>query len=114
MKGLVFIVAVSIALGTVGAWADSPGTPGPSRYTLTDIYDYLNSGSTATVGGHTLEPPAGAVPGDTRFRTLNQIYEDIKDKYDQCPATAADVKSGVRFFSTVSGSWGIQTGTHPF
>jgi hypothetical protein len=89
-----------------------PGTPGPgTRYTLSDIYDYLNSGTTATITGHTLEPPSGAVPGDIRFKTLNQIYEDIKAKYDQCNTTAADVKSGQKFFCTQPGSWGVQIGT---
>jgi len=111
MERLAFIAAIFIALGTMSVWADSPGTPGPSGYTLSDIYDYLNSGSTATISGHTLEPPSGAVPGDTRFKTLDQIYTDTKTKYDQCDATAANVTSGKKFFSTQSGSWGVQTGT---
>ena len=112
MKRLAFIVAAFAVIGAVSAWAgDSPGTPGPTRYTLMDIYDYLNSGTTATIAGHTLEPPSGALPGDTRFKTLNDIYTDTKTKFDLCDATAADVKAGKKFFSTVSGSWGVKTGT---
>jgi len=111
MKRLAFIAAIFIALGTVSVWADSPGTPGPSGYTLSDIYDYLNSGSTVTIGGHSLEPPSGAVPGDTRFQTLNRIYDDIKAKFDQCTATGANVEEGKTFFSTQSASWGVRTGS---
>jgi len=111
MKRLAFIAVIFIALGTVSVWSNSPGTPGPSGYTLSDIYDYLNSGSTATISGHTFEPPSGAVPGDTRFKTLDQIYSDIKAKFEQCTATAANVEEGKTFFSTQPGSWGVQTGT---
>ena len=111
MKRLAFIAAIFIALGTVSVWADSPGTPGPSGYTLSDIYDYFNSGSTATISGHTFEPPSGAVPGDTRFKTLDQIYTDTKAKFDQCTATGANVEEGKTFFSTQSASWGVRTGS---
>jgi len=113
MKRLAFIVAMFITLGVASAWAagDSPGTPGPTMYTLANIYDYLNSGTTATLGGHDLEPPSGAVPGDTRFRTLTEIYSDIKGKFDLCDTTVADVQVGKKFFSTASGSWGVATGT---
>jgi hypothetical protein len=112
MKRSAFVVVMCIALGMAGAWADSPGTPGPSRYTLSDIYEYLNNGTTATIVGHTLEPPSEAVPGDTRYNTLNQIYDDIKAKFDQCDATPSKVLDGTKFFSTQPGSWGVRTGTY--
>ncbi|MCX6354375.1 MAG: hypothetical protein NTZ78_05665 [Candidatus Aureabacteria bacterium] len=89
---------------------DSPGAPsaGSGLYTLSQIYDYLNSGIAATPAPSFQEP--GAAPGPT-MRTTKQIYDAIKAKYDQCDATAADVKSGKKFFSTLSGSWGVRTGT---
>ena len=83
MKGLILSVVFMFAFGVVVVLADSPGPPAATGYTLQDIYDYLNSGMEATEGGHSLEPPAGAVPGDTRFKTLTEIYEDIKAKFDQ-------------------------------
>ncbi|MCX6354333.1 MAG: hypothetical protein NTZ78_05450 [Candidatus Aureabacteria bacterium] len=45
------------------------------------------------------------------MKTLNEIYDDIKAKFDDCGATAADVKVGKTFFCTQAGSWGIQTET---
>ena len=91
---------------------DSPGEPsaGSGMHTLQQIYDYLNSGIKTTPVPIFQEPGAG--PGAT-MKTLEEIYEDIQAKFDQCPATAADMKSGVRFFCTQPGSWGIQTGTRP-
>ena len=82
-----------------------------TMYTLDNIYYYLVDGTTATEGGHDLEPPSGAVPGDTRFKTLSQIYQDTKAEFDQCDATAADVAEGKVFFCAETGSWGVQTGT---
>ncbi|MCX6354008.1 MAG: hypothetical protein NTZ78_03770, partial [Candidatus Aureabacteria bacterium] len=77
-------------------------------YSLSQIYDYLNSGIKTTPVPSFQEPGTG--PGPT-MRTLEEIYEDIQAKFDQCAATAADMKSGVTFFCTKSGSWGVQTGT---
>ncbi|MCX6354296.1 MAG: hypothetical protein NTZ78_05255 [Candidatus Aureabacteria bacterium] len=89
---------------------DSPGLPsaGSAMHTLQQVYDYLNSGIKTTPVPSFRGPGAG--PGPT-MKTLEEIYQDIQAKFDQCPATAADVKSGVRFFSTQSESWGVKTGT---
>lgn len=89
-----------------------PGTPGPSRFTLSDIYNYINSGTTATIGGHALEPPSASIPGDSRFKTLNQIYYDIKAKFDRCDATSDVVMPGYTFFCTRPGDWGVRSGTY--
>lgn len=82
-----------------------------TMYTLGDIYYYLTEGVTATAGGHSLEPPAGATPGDSRFQTLIQIYQDAETEFNRCDATAADVTGGKVFFSVEAGNWGVQTGT---
>lgn len=51
------------------------------------------------------------MPGST-MKTLEELYQDIMAKFDQCTTTtAADVKSGKPFFCTQSGSWGVRTGT---
>ncbi|MCX6353497.1 MAG: hypothetical protein NTZ78_01175 [Candidatus Aureabacteria bacterium] len=107
--GVMFLVGLG-GMAVAGS-LDSPGDPsaGSGMYTLSQIYDYLNSGTEATPIAGFQEP--GSAPGST-MRTTKQIYDDLKAKYDLCPATAADVKSGVNYFSTVSGSWGVRTGTY--
>ncbi|MCX6353922.1 MAG: hypothetical protein NTZ78_03320 [Candidatus Aureabacteria bacterium] len=81
---------------------------GSGMYTFQEIYDYLNSGSEASIAGSFQFPSAG--PGST-MKTLAEIYDDIKAKLDQCEATVADVKLGKTFFSTQPGAWGVRTGT---
>ena len=89
---------------------DSHGPPsaGSGMYSLSQIYDYVNSGIEATPVPSFQEP--GAPPGPT-MRTTKEIYDNIHGNLSQCAATAANVDSGVKFFCTVSGSWGVQTGT---
>lgn len=90
---------------------DSLGIPsaGSGMYSLSQIYDYLNSGIEATSAPSFREPIAA--PGST-MKTTKQIYDDIKAKFEQCAiTTAAEVKSGNPFFCTQSGRWGVQTGT---
>ena len=84
-----------------------------SMYTLDDIYYYLIDGKPATPGGHDLEPPDGAEPGDTRGKGLSQIYEDTRDEFDQCNATVADVFEDKKFYCVQAGSWGVKSGTRP-
>ena len=77
-------------------------------YTLQNLYDYLTSGTALTVPGSFQEPGAG--PGST-MKSTKQIGDDVKALFVQCDAAVADVKTGKKFFSTVSGSWGVKTGT---
>ena len=100
--GMIFLLGMSQIVS-----AQVSGT----MYTLGDIYYYLMDGVTATEGEHSLEPPAGAAPGDIRFKTLTQIYQDAETEFDRCDATAADVAGGKVFFSVEAGNWGVQTGT---
>ncbi|MCX6355488.1 MAG: hypothetical protein NTZ78_11400 [Candidatus Aureabacteria bacterium] len=103
--------ASSLCGMAVAGSIDSPGLPssGSGMYTLSQTYDYLNSGIDVTLVPAFQEP--GAAPGST-MKTMKQIYEDIKAKFAQCSATAADsVESGKSFFCTKPGSWGVQTGT---
>jgi len=115
MKKLIGVILSMLFLAGISYLAvagsiDSPGAPsaGSGMYTLLEIYDYLNSGTVAPTPGPFQMPGAG--PGST-MKSLKEIYGDIKAKIDQCGATAADVKTGKTFFSTLSGSWGVQTGT---
>jgi len=88
---------------------DSPMAPssGSGMYTLSQTYDYLNSGIDVTPVPAFQEP--GAAPGPT-MKTTKQIYEDIKAKYIQCDASPEQVMHPAVFFSTDADNWGIQTG----
>jgi len=105
---LMFMVGLSGL--TVAGNLDSPGAPsaGSGMYSLQNLYDYLTSGTTLTVQGSFQEPTSG--PGST-MKTTKEIGDAIKALFDLCPVTSADVKSGVRFFCTQAGSWGVKTGT---
>ncbi|MCX6354140.1 MAG: LamG domain-containing protein, partial [Candidatus Aureabacteria bacterium] len=89
---------------------NSPGAPsaGSGMYTFSEIYDYLNSGTVAPALSPFRGPSAG--PSST-MKTTKQIYDDIKAKFDECEATAADVEQGKTFFCTKPESWGVRTGT---
>ena len=104
------MVAVGMAGMAVAGSIDSPGLPsaGSGMYTLQNLYDYLTAGTTLTVSGTFQEPSAG--PAGT-MKNTKQIGDDVKALFDQGVATAADVKSVVKFFSTVAGDWGVKTGT---
>ncbi|MCX6355089.1 MAG: fibrinogen-like YCDxxxxGGGW domain-containing protein [Candidatus Aureabacteria bacterium] len=105
------ILASGVGGMAVGGNIDSSGAPssGSGMYSLSQIYDYLNSGTAATIPGSFQEP--GAAPSST-LKTTKEIYDDIKAKLDLCATTtAAHVKAGQLFFCTQPGSWGVQTGT---
>jgi len=112
---LVVVLSVMVASGlcstVVAGSVDSPGAPssGSGMYSLSQIYNYLNSGIKTTPVPSFQEPVAA--PGPT-MKTTKEIYDDIMAKFDQSAATTAeDVKSGKPFFCTQPGSWGVQTGT---
>ena len=90
---------------------DSPGAPsaGSGMYTLQNLYDYLTSGAALTVQSSFQEPTSGPTAGT--MKSTKEIGDDIKAKFVLCDATADKVASGTKFFSTVSGRWGVQTGT---
>ena len=93
---------------------DSPGAPsaGSGMYTLQNLYDYLTSGTALTVQTGFQEPTSGPTAGT--MKTTKQIGDDVKSMFDLCAITAAsDVKSGMPFFCTQPGIWGVQTGTLP-
>jgi hypothetical protein len=90
---------------------DSYGSPssGSGLYTFQQIYDYLNSGTPATIADSFQMPSVG--PVSTEKKTLTDIYDDIKAKFDECEVTDGDVRTGKIFFSTQPGNWGVQAGT---
>ncbi|MCX6355742.1 MAG: hypothetical protein NTZ78_12700 [Candidatus Aureabacteria bacterium] len=117
MKKLITIaLGVMLTVGLSGVAVagslDSPGAPsaGSGMYTLQNLYDYLTSGAALTVQSSFQEPTTGPTAGT--MKTTKQIGDDVKAMFNLCAITAAsDVKSGMPFFCTQSGSWGVQTGT---
>ncbi|MCX6356249.1 MAG: hypothetical protein NTZ78_15320 [Candidatus Aureabacteria bacterium] len=107
---LMFVVCMSYT--TIAGSLDSPGAPsaGSGMYTLQNLYDYLTSGTALTVQTSFQEPMTGPTAGT--MKTTKQIGDDMDALFNQCNVTtAAEVKSGYKFFCTQSGSWGVQTGT---
>lgn len=106
--GLMF--AIGLGGMAVAGSIDTASAPsaGSGMYSLSQIYDYLNSGTVAPTPS--LFQEASAAPGST-MQTTKQIYDDIKTKFDLCDSSVVDVASGKKFFSTISGSWGVRTGT---
>jgi hypothetical protein len=104
------ICAVGMAGSAMAGSLDSPGpsSEGSGMPTLKQVYEYLTVGSPVTIAGSFEGPTAG--PGSTMY-TTKQIYEAVATPFPQCDATVSDVKAGKKFFSTQSGSWGVQTGT---
>ncbi len=104
---------LTAAVGTLCllAWGSAVPAQSPTLYTIADVYYYLVDGTEATEGGHSLEPPSGATPGDTRFKTLEELYEDVKAIFDQCDALPGDVSESKTFFSFQTSSWGVRTGS---
>jgi len=107
-------VLTAALCGTVVAGnLDSPGAPtaGSGMYTLSDIYNYMNSGIVVPTPGTFNEPASG--PTVATMKTTKEIYDDIKSKLEQCEARPENVTPGIRYFSTVPGWWGVRTGGTP-
>jgi len=107
---LLFVVCLSYT--AIAGSLDSPGAPsaGSGMYTLQNLYDYLTSGTALTVQTSFQEPTSGPTAGT--MKTTKEIGDAVATPFALCATTtAADVKSGKPFFCTVSGSWGVQTGT---
>ena len=113
-KQMTLVLGVMLMAGLCGMVVagsmDSPGLPlaGSGMYSIEQTYDYLNSGTVAPTPGPFQEP--SGPPGPT-MKTMRELYDDMKAKFDECPVAAADVRSGVKFFCTQPGIWGVQTGT---
>ncbi|MCX6353749.1 MAG: hypothetical protein NTZ78_02450 [Candidatus Aureabacteria bacterium] len=105
---LLFVVCMSYT--AIAGSLDSPGAPsaGSGMYSLQNLYDYIVSGAALTMQTGFQEP--SSAPSST-MKTTKEIGDMLKSLYEQCPVTAANVQSGVKFFCTQAGSWGVQTGT---
>jgi hypothetical protein len=91
---------------------DSPADPShadSAMFTLTDIYNRLNDGTTgAKRSGGFVEPDSGPTAG-TGY-TLNDIM-DIAPVINANGATSAEVLNGKFYWGLLNGLWGLQQGT---
>jgi hypothetical protein len=92
---------------------DSPAAPtdaGSAMYTVTDIYNRLDTGAAGAKRAGSFVEPIGA-PGSTG-KTLDEIM--AKAPATNANATvASEVLSGRVFWGLDAGAWGEQTGTLP-
>jgi len=107
---LSLVLMLGMAGFAIAGSLDAPGAPsaGSGMYTLQNLYDYIVSGAALESQTGFQEPTSA--PGST-MKTTKEIGDMLKSLYEQCPVTAANVESGVKFFCTQPGSWGVQTGT---
>jgi len=94
-------------------WAGSLDSPGDvthlntQMYTISDIYNRLNTGATGTKGSFT--EPASA-PGSTGY-TLDQVMGKAPEKDEANGVSPAEVPAGKTFWGLKDANWGKQTGT---
>jgi len=88
----------------------APTEPGSAMFTLEDIYNRLNDGTTgAKRTGSFVEPGAG--PADNLGKTLDDVMGIAPEKDDTDGAATTDVLKDKTFWGLKSGEWGLQTGT---
>ena len=112
MVVLGMISAAGMAGMAMAGSIDSPGAPGSSASKMPsvgDIYTYLTTGTPVPTPGASFTEPSSSPAGTGH--TLTEIYEAVATPFPQCDAAVSDVNSGKKFFCTVSGSWGLKTGT---
>ncbi len=110
MAVLIFQMVLSYTCGALAGDADSPGEPsgGSGMVTINGLYNYLNAGSTPMTSG-SFQMPTTA-PGSSMY-SIQDIYTNVKAKYDQCNAAPHQVLTGVKYFSADPAHWGPQIGT---
>ena len=104
-----------LALSAAGATAGTldplvpPSDPTSAMFTLTDLYNRLNAGTTGLPRpGAFVEPVAG--PAVTGY-TLNEIMAKMPAVDATNGAAVADVLANKTFWGLISGAWGLKTGT---
>lgn len=100
-----------LALSEYAGSTDPTNPPAStSSFTLEDIYNRLNNGTTGTQSTFT-EPAAG--PGTPTMYTLNEIMAKAPAANDANGAITGDVANGKTFWglNVTGGEWGLQTGT---
>lgn len=105
---LIFSIFIAGSMTFAGSLDSSAAQDIYSSYTLTDIYNRLNSGTSGS-GSVFTEPAAGPTSG-TGY-TLNQIMGVAPSLDSTNSAVAEDVVAGKTFWGLSSGEWGPLTGS---
>jgi len=112
MKSLMILAVIMCVSGAIMAGdmkAPNPPSGGSGMYTLQNLYDYLTSGTELSTSSSFREP--GADPGST-MKSTKELGDGVKALFDQCDAGPEDVQSGMKFFCTKAGQWGVKEGTY--
>lgn len=112
IAGFIGLLLVLLTAGANAGSLDAPAAPsaaGSAMFTITDLYNRLNTGATGAKRAGAFVEPASA-PASTVY-TLDQIMGLMPTVDDTGGATAGDVLSGKTFWSLRSGAWGPRTGT---
>ncbi|RLC01732.1 MAG: hypothetical protein DRI57_30800 [Deltaproteobacteria bacterium] len=80
-----------------------PPETGSGMYPLSDIYNYLDSGTAPSISDSFQEPTE---PPDSTMDSTKDIYDNISDKFNECNATPDQVLNTATFFSTDPDNWG--------
>ena len=110
------VLGVLFCFGTTLALAgslDSPAAPassGSAMFTLEDIYNRLNNGTTGSKRpGAFIEPTSG--PTINTGHTLDEVMAKAPSGDDTNGTGVAEVLAGKTFWGLTSGAWGLRTGT---
>ena len=108
VTGVILIAPLFAYSGSLDSPAAPTGTAS-AMYTLSDIYNRLDTGSaTAKRTGAFTEPTAG--PGTGTGHTLDEIMAKAPSKDDTNGASVSDVLSGKTFWGRTGAGWGTGTG----
>jgi hypothetical protein len=91
---------------------DSPGAvtnANSAMYTIDDIYNRLDAGTTGTKRSTTFTEPSSG-PGSSSH-SLNEVMSKAPALDNSSGASASEVANGKNFWGLKSGNWGEQTGT---
>jgi len=113
-KLVIFGVTSSLSLPLLAGNLNSLAAPdniGSAMFTIEDIYNRLNDGTTDTKRSGSFEEPSTG-PTTGTGKTLDDVMGKAPVLDDTDGAAPADVKAGKKYWGLKSSSeWGLQTGT---
>lgn len=110
---LVFNAVICLTAGSIAFGGDLEPTAPPestSSYTMDDLYNRLNDGSSGSPTTYA-EPPAGGIV--RTVKTVNDAMAVAPEKNDTTGAVSSDVVEGKNFWGLTETNWGPRGGTMP-
>lgn len=105
----ILVVTLTSVVAVLAGNTDSPSGPtdaGSQMYTLEQIYNRLDAGTTGTKMTTFTEPSSG--PGST-MHTLDEIMAAAPE-VSATGAVSTEVRAGKTFWGLTTGEWGLQSG----